>query len=219
MIDLLSTFLPVAQETPQRALTLEIGTTFGPFKINFFASKARDVSGYSAAPTTDVLTATAHGLNNGDLVQVRALPGSALTDGLESGQLYFVVNKTTDTVKLSLTFGGSAVDIKNSDPGMLIKAGTPYNLTNHKVWAWVKHLTADDDNDIILNLDPTFTGSAYVPYDWQVQLTKTKEETFDLEPATHLWDLLLEFPDGTRKLIIEDTFIIKLPVTHPNLIS
>jgi hypothetical protein len=226
--DLISSFLPTAEVFPSRPLTLQVGATFGPFYINLFSSRPVLVGTYTADPTTDILTLASHGLLNGQMVQFVATNTSvSLTDGLETGQLYFIANANANVFQLSLLPGSvhssvySVVDIKGSQGGKLYKCGTPYNLTDHKVWAWVKHLKSDPDNELILDLSPTITGGSYAfGYDWQISFTKTKTQTFNLEPAVHVWSLLIQFPDGTRNLLIDNSrFTIALPSTHPNLIS
>ncbi len=225
--DLISSFIPVAQTFPARPLTLVIGTTFGPYYINFFATKPTLIGTYSVNKTTDIFTLTGHGLFNGDMVQVAGTSPTNLTSGLETGELYFIANANANQFQLTTLPGHlhssvySVVDALSSDSGRLYKCGTPYNLTDHKVWAWVKHSRTDADSDLILDLSAAITGAALgFGYDWQVTFNKTKTQTFSLEPDNHIWDLLMQFPDGTRKLIVEGAgFTIKLPATHPNLIS
>lgn len=217
--DLISSFLPTAEVFPSRPLTLQIGATFGPFYVNLYSTRPVLIGTFTPNPSTDVLTLNAHGLSNGTMVQVSKL--TRLTDGLDSGELYFVINATTDTLQLSKTRGGAVVDLKSTDQSQLYKTGTPYNLTDHKVWAWVKHQVTDPDNDLVLDLSPSITGAAYgFGYDWQITFTKTKTQTFSMTPASHVWSLLLQFPDGTRSLLVDNSrFVISLPSTHPNLIS
>ncbi len=226
--DLISSFLPSAEVFPNRPLTLQVGATFGPFYINFFATRPVLIGTYSANPTTDRLTLAAHGLSNGTMVQVTsATATSQLTDGLQTGELYFVTNKTTNDFELTtspfalMSSFTQVVDIKGSETGKLYRCGTPYNMTDHKVWAWVKHQKTDPDNDLILDLSPSIVGGDYgFGYDWRASFTKTKTQTFSLEPAVHVWSFLIQFPDGTRRLLIDNSrFTIALPSTHPNLIS
>ncbi len=225
--DLISSFLPVAQTFPARPLTLVVGATFGPFYINFFATKPTLVGTYSVNPTTDVFTLTSHGLTNGTMVQVVGNSPTSLASGLETGELYFICNCNANQFQLTTIPGFisssvfSVVNVLGSEPGRIFRCGTPYNLTNHKVWAWVKHSRTDPDNDLVLNLSPTITGASLgFGYDWQVTFTKTDTQTFSLEPGSNVWDLLMQFPTGERKLIVEGAgFTIKLPATHPDLIS
>lgn len=74
------------------------------------------------AATTDVITATAHGLSNGMTIEVYNI-GGALPTGLSAGTTYFVRDAAADTFKVALTAGGTAVDITG------VGTGTNYLLT------------------------------------------------------------------------------------------
>jgi hypothetical protein len=64
--------------------------------------------------TTDTLTVTAHGLNNGDSVRFTGTPPT----GLLTNVIYWVRNKTTDTFQVGITSGAaSAVDIAGTTTG------------------------------------------------------------------------------------------------------
>lgn len=63
-----------------------------------------------------VLTFTAHGFSNGDIV-VLATSGADLPTGLEVLTEYFVVGKTDNTFKLALTKGGSDINTSGSQSG------------------------------------------------------------------------------------------------------
>ncbi len=224
--ELISSFLPSAEVFPNRPLTLQIGATFGPFYINFFSSRPILVGTYTANPTTDILTLASHGLTNGTMVQVTPSTATSLvTDGLETGELYFAANVGANVFQLTTIPGGLSsslvpvVNIKNSVGGKIYRCGTPYNMTNHKVWAWVKHLKTDPDGQVILNLSPTITGAEYgFGYDWRVSFTQTSTQTFTMTPAVHVWSLLVQFSDGTRRLLIDNSrFTISLPSTHPGI--
>jgi hypothetical protein len=58
----------------------------------------------------DTITKTAHGLSNGDRIRL-SNSGGALPTGLNATDTYFVVSATANTLKLSATFGGAAIDI------------------------------------------------------------------------------------------------------------
>ena len=64
---------------------------------------------FTADAGTDVVTASAHGLTNGQ--RVRLTSAGTLPAGLSAAIAYYVVNKTTNTFQVSLTSGGAAVDI------------------------------------------------------------------------------------------------------------
>src|SRR6266404_1277437 len=121
--DLISSFLPTAEVFPSRPLTLQIGATFGPFYVNLFASRPTLIGTYAANPATDILTLS-NTLSNGDMVQVTsATATSLLTDGLETGELYFVANATAALLQLSRLPGHvhssqyDVVDIKSAELG------------------------------------------------------------------------------------------------------
>ncbi len=181
---------------------------------------------YTADPTTDILTLASHGLTNGTMVQVAPSTATSLvTDGLETGELYFAANVGVDVFQLSTIPGGLSsslvpvVNIKNNVGGKIYRCGTPYNMTNHLVWAWVKHLKTDPDGQVILNLHPTITGAEYgFGYDWRVTFTQTSTQTFTMTPNVHVWSLLVQFSDGTRRLLIDNSrFTISQPSTHPGI--
>lgn len=62
-----------------------------------------------------VVSWTAHGLQNGDRVQLQTT--GALPTGLVVNTDYFVVNRATDTFQLSATSGGSAINTTGSQSG------------------------------------------------------------------------------------------------------
>lgn len=67
------------------------------------------------AATTDVITATAHGLYDGDRVALTT--SGTLPAGLSLATDYWVRDRTTNTLKLSATAGGAAVDITGTGSG------------------------------------------------------------------------------------------------------
>lgn len=73
------------------------------------------------AATTDIVSATAHGLSSGDQVIISSLTGGT---GLTVGSVYFVLKIDADTFKLSTSRGGAPVDIT-----VLASAGTIQRLT------------------------------------------------------------------------------------------
>ena len=78
---------------------------------------------FTANAGTDYLTSAAHGLANGD--QLNFLTSGTIPGGLtileynypHGGHLYYVINKTANTFQVSLTLGGSAVDITSAGAG------------------------------------------------------------------------------------------------------
>ena len=68
--------------------------------------------------STDIATSTAHGMINGDFLQL--IEEGTLPTNLAEHTKYFVISATTDTFQISDTLGGAALDF-GSD-------GTPPNL-------------------------------------------------------------------------------------------
>lgn len=72
------------------------------------------VKGFFSVDTTltnDTLFSVAHGLADGDRVQLFNVFSESLPTGLTEGTVYFVVNSATNSFKVSTTSGGAAVDI------------------------------------------------------------------------------------------------------------
>lgn len=67
------------------------------------------------AATSDVLTSTAHGFEDGETVMFST--AGTLPAGLSATALYYVRDTTANTCKVSLTSGGSAVDITSTGSG------------------------------------------------------------------------------------------------------
>lgn len=77
---------------------------------------------YAVAAATDVFTITAHGYADGNtLILVDATTG---TDPLVPGGVYHVRDATTNTFKLALNAGGSAIDITTDGTGVVQKVTT-----------------------------------------------------------------------------------------------
>jgi len=71
---------------------------------------------FTADAGTDFCTAVSHGLSDGDAILV-ATSASDLPLNLAVQTLYYVRDKTTNTFKLALTAGGSAIDIGDAGTG------------------------------------------------------------------------------------------------------
>lgn len=82
----------------------------------YFARYVNDI-GATFTISGDTLTSTAHGLVNGDTVKLIA--ATTIPTGLSTTVVYYVVEKDTNTFKVSLTNGGSAVTASDSGAGTL----------------------------------------------------------------------------------------------------
>lgn len=93
--------------------------TAGTFRGMWPASGGVPVP-FTAVGTTDVITADAHGLANGDTVTVWDLgAGSVIPTGLTEGTVYFVRDVAGDTFKLAATSGGAAIDLTTDGAGLV----------------------------------------------------------------------------------------------------
>jgi hypothetical protein len=65
----------------------------------------------------DTVTATAHGLSNGDLVSFKTI---VTTTGIDTYTPYYVVGAATDTFQVSLTAGGAAIALTTDGSGTIL---------------------------------------------------------------------------------------------------
>ena len=79
------------------------------------ADTAVTVGAFTVNTGTDVVTLTAHGLQDGD--RVRVSTSNTLPSPLVADTDYYIRDKTTDTFKLAATAGGSAIDITTAGTG------------------------------------------------------------------------------------------------------
>lgn len=114
------------QKANTGALTFDIAAGTYAFLLFFNASSGNtnnflgyapingSVKGFFSVDTTvsnDALFSVAHGLADGDRVQLFNVFSESLPTGLSEGTVYFVVSSTTNSFKVSTTSGGAAVDI------------------------------------------------------------------------------------------------------------
>jgi len=71
---------------------------------------------FAVNATTNVLTATGHPIATGDVVRL-SNTGGALPAGLSVSTNYYAIGVSGDTLQLSLTAGGSAIDITGTGTG------------------------------------------------------------------------------------------------------
>ena len=81
--------------------------------------------------TGDLVTATAHGLSNGDVIRFNDV---TTTTGITTATDYFVVEKTTNTFKVSATNGGAAIALTTDGTGaydVKMISGTDYKMISN----------------------------------------------------------------------------------------
>lgn len=95
---------------------LDMNTAFDLYDIIFGTYGNGSGTTFTANSGTDFLTASTHGLDNGDIIYLTN-SGGALPTGLSTDLKYFVINKTTNTFQVALTSGGPAVDFSTNGSG------------------------------------------------------------------------------------------------------
>lgn len=78
------------------------------FTCGYTQTSGSAVASDSVNLTTNIITKTAHGLYNGQILRFTAL---GTVTGLSTGLQYYVRDSTTDTFKVCLVPGGTAVDL------------------------------------------------------------------------------------------------------------
>lgn len=90
---------------------------------------------FTGEDSTDVITADNHGLvDTTQVVVYDAGAGAVIPAGLTEGTIYFVRDATTDTFKLALTSGGTAIDLTVDGAGFVqtivpVTTGSQASLT------------------------------------------------------------------------------------------
>ena len=92
--------------------TASIGNTTITGFANIVGASATFNANTGVANTTEfITTAAAHGFTDGDLVLYTVATGNTAVSGLTNGTTYFVVSSNTTALKLSASYGGSAINL------------------------------------------------------------------------------------------------------------
>jgi hypothetical protein len=111
--------------------------------------------------TSNTITINNHGLTDGQVVQFSST--TTLPAGLSANTDYYVVNSTTNTFKVSTTFGGSAVDITSQGTGT--HSVTTFIINNVYTVANAATNTFDitvPTNTVITNAQGAYWFSSYI---------------------------------------------------------
>ena len=102
-------------------------TTYGVTNAVMVAYTAGMLMPFTAADGTDVISVAGHGLADADVVQVSTL-GGTLPTGLAAATNYHVRDAAADTLKLSATAGGAAIDITGAGTAPNVIGRVPYEI-------------------------------------------------------------------------------------------
>lgn len=132
------------------------------------------------AATTDIITATAHGLKNGDKVVLTT--SGTLPAGLALATVYFVVQKDTNTFKLSLTSGveGAPVDITDTGSGT-------HTFTMHDIG---NSIFVKDFRNAILSFDTDGGGDAALTVKLQGSIAEDAPDFSAAQSPSNQWDFV-----------------------------
>lgn len=84
---------------------------------------------FTAVGSTDVFTAPGSAYSNNDTVWLGNTVGGTLPTGVDTATMYYIVNVSGDTFKLSLTSGGAAINITTDGSGR-IQSTIPKTINN-----------------------------------------------------------------------------------------
>jgi hypothetical protein len=118
----------------------------------------------TAIATTDTFTSNAHGLFDGDFIEMR----NASTNGLVLGTTYYVVGATTNTFKLAATYGAVAITTFTNGTGLSIsvhKTSMPYlgwvDSTLVQVYSTLSSAKSDLQDDVIDFINENYANLDY----------------------------------------------------------
>jgi hypothetical protein len=147
----------------------------------------------TADNTTETFTSNAHGL--ADTTQVYVSSTLTLPTGLTANTAYFVRDSTTNTFKLALTSGGTAINITSNGTGVL--------LVNRVTPAWE-------------DLSPTYTAGAefgFLVYNDELWGCNAVEDFFKWDGTT--FTTYSGSPKGNILEIFEDRMFVAGVIAEP----
>ena len=140
------------------------------------------------AATTDICTANSHGLVAGNMVVLTTT--TTLPAGLATSTVYYVIEPTTNTFKLSRTSGteGPAVNITDTGTGT-------HTFTMHDIG---NNIFAADFRNIIFNVDTDGGGDAAMTVKFQGSNQATCPDFSAAQTASNSWDYIdgIDLEDG-----------------------
>lgn len=132
------------------------------------------------AATTDIITSNAHGLVNGNKIVLTTT--TTLPAGLALATVYYVVQKTTNTFKVSIEPGdvGTPVDITDTGTGT-------HTFTMHDVG---NAIFVRDFRTCVLTFDTDGGGDAALTVKFQGSLSEAVPDFSAAQSSTNQWDYI-----------------------------
>lgn len=149
------------------------------------------------AAITDIITASAHGLVNGNKVVLTTT--TTLPAGLALATVYYVVQATTNTFKLSIEPGteGKPVDITGTGTGT-------HTFTMHDIG---NTIFVKDFNHAILTYDTDGGGDAALTVKFQGSISETEPDFSAAQSPSNQWDYIQVIDLEDQSTIDGDTGI------------
>jgi len=132
------------------------------------------------AATTDIITATAHGLKNGD--QVILTTTDTLPAGLALTTIHYVVQATTNTFKLSTERGTETPPVDITDTGTGTHTFTMHDIGNAVLIKDFRH--------IVLAFDTDGGGDAAFTVKLQGSMAKDMPDFSAAQSPANQWDFV-----------------------------
>lgn len=132
------------------------------------------------AATTDIITANAHGLVNGNMVVLTTT--TTLPAGLALATVYYVVQETTNTFKLSTTSGveGAPVDVTDTGTGT-------HTFTMHDIG---NSIYVGDFRNAILTFATDGGSDAAMTVQLQGSIQEDAPDFSAAQSVTNMWDYI-----------------------------
>jgi hypothetical protein len=109
--------------------------------------QSESVNSITLVDSSDIITLSSHGLNNGDEVSFTNIVS---TIGLQEGRVYYVANKTADNFKITDTPGGKALPFSGNGSANLVV----YKRFGHA-------LALNEDGTQLLISEPGYSSGSY----------------------------------------------------------
>lgn len=162
------------------------------------------------AVTTDICTANSHGYKNGDMVVLTTTGGNTtLPGGLALATVYWVIEVTTNTFKLSITpvinyttglgLRPLPVDITSAEA-----TGT-HTITMHDVG---RNINVEEFRHCILSFDGSSSANMTVKFQGSIGKSTTSDDSPDFSAArayTNQWDYINSIDLQSASAITGDT--------------
>jgi hypothetical protein len=135
---------------------------------------------FTANATTNTFTAVAHGLANGDKVQLTN-SGGALPTGLSLLTSYYVISVTADTFQLAATPDGAAIDISDAGTGT-----HSFNIKGKAIWI-------GDWKYVGISMSASNTPSMVVKAQGSINDDNDCPDFASAQSPTNRWDNIMMF--------------------------